>query len=983
MRSLGGGNFALAAVGSGNKLTELSKLDNTEAFTISTAAYGDRGALVVVGDNAYSTTNQNIDIDANSTAQQFAIVKNNDQYYLFSISAQKFVNKGTGSNAVLSTIGEPVSLEYNDGNFWKIFFGDYRLNFGDGGGMSINYYGTYLDSHTGENDSGNKFDIVSVGNASASVSAALELLNTKDVTYNVYFGSEQKGTATAKATIGRAPVLPDNLKKDFAVYTYNVETVSEETTVINATYAGFVGPFEVSTSFNDATWYFLKIRGKYTAWDETAEQSNCVSDKVTDDNGQWAFIGNPYDGFKVYNKSTGADMTLQVADNNNNTVAKLVTDEGTTGNNVWQILDRGDGQFMLYTGSNYINEQGKLALWNSAYDSGSYFTAEAVPTSELTTVTYNIKFNNETVATATVQQYTGEAPELPGSLNLTGLCNYDVPTTPITANASYDVTATWVGPFQFSSNYANANWKNMTIRSTKYVNAAGDAPYSNVENASDALRATDEYQWAFLGNPYAVVIINKAGGASKSLKLVGSNFVLSDGQNGLTIAKSGDDAFAVVVRNADGSVQTTLNDNGGKLGTWGGDHISDGGSQLRIVDVPEPDYAAAVTTDIKPWMDIHGQLFGIKEDVYTTNKSTYEAALTTCNKTTYNALKAIVDNVENLVYPETGYYRVESKSKPGYWLQWEEPADYSTNNTGVKFVQNGNTSASSVVRFEKKDGSLNEYAIKIQGKYLDAPDMTGGSTNTWKGRTSTQNDTPHYYTFEVKTPGQVTFRGATTGDQNDYSYAQCADGQSNCFVTWSYEAKSEMSIVPVADIDITLNAGGDEHTYATLYVPFGVTLPDGVDAYVVSSTEDDSHATTEKIGKNIPAATPVILRGTATSITATIEDVDPIGTNLLKGTYTERTLGENDVVLGNSTTKGIGFYKSSAATLGANKAYLNLSGSPVKGFVLDFDDDATGIEKTLSNSPLKSENIYNLAGQRIQKMQKGLYIVNGKKVLVK
>ena len=55
--------------------------------------------------------------------------------------------------------------------------------------------------------------------------------------------------------------------------------------------------------------------------------------------------------------------------------------------------------------------------------------------------------------------------------------------------------------------------------------------------------------------------------------------------------------------------------------------------------------------------------------------------------------------------------------------------------------------------------------------------------------------------------------------------------------------------------------------------------------------------------------------------------------------------------------------------------------SPVKEFLnFDFGEDADGIQ-TLSDSSLKGENIYNLAGQRLQKMQKGINIVNGKKVL--
>ena len=46
------------------------------------------------------------------------------------------------------------------------------------------------------------------------------------------------------------------------------------------------------------------------------------------------------------------------------------------------------------------------------------------------------------------------------------------------------------------------------------------------------------------------------------------------------------------------------------------------------------------------------------------------------------------------------------------------------------------------------------------------------------------------------------------------------------------------------------------------------------------------------------------------------------------------------------------------------------------------EDIETGI-KTLSNSPLKGENIYNVAGQRLNKMQRGINIKDGKKIIKK
>ena len=108
--------------------------------------------------------------------------------------------------------------------------------------------------------------------------------------------------------------------------------------------------------------------------------------------------------------------------------------------------------------------------------------------------------------------------------------------------------------------------------------------------------------------------------------------------------------------------------------------------------------------------------------------------------------------------------------------------------------------------------------------------------------------------------------------------------------------------------------------------------------------------------------------------------------NALSGS--DGTVTGGDGIYALSTLGGtapVGFYPLTDTNIKipAGKAYLNLSGSTVKAFTFVFDDDATGIEETLSNSPLKGENIYNLAGQLIQKMQKGINIVNGKKVMVK
>ncbi|MBO7138775.1 MAG: hypothetical protein J6V92_09975, partial [Bacteroidaceae bacterium] len=78
--------------------------------------------------------------------------------------------------------------------------------------------------------------------------------------------------------------------------------------------------------------------------------------------------------------------------------------------------------------------------------------------------------------------------------------------------------------------------------------------------------------------------------------------------------------------------------------------------------------------------------------------------------------------------------------------------------------------------------------------------------------------------------------------------------------------------------------------------------------------------------------------------------------------------------------KGVGFYPvASTVTIPAGKAYLEIE-SKAKAFYALFEDDATAIENVNDNDNL-NETIYNLAGQRINKAQKGVNIINGRKVL--
>ena len=91
--------------------------------------------------------------------------------------------------------------------------------------------------------------------------------------------------------------------------------------------------------------------------------------------------------------------------------------------------------------------------------------------------------------------------------------------------------------------------------------------------------------------------------------------------------------------------------------------------------------------------------------------------------------------------------------------------------------------------------------------------------------------------------------------------------------------------------------------------------------------------------------------------------------------------GSTIYVLANGSN-GVGFYLlAQNNTVPAGKAYLVVTGGGAARQFIGFDSESTGIKTVKA---VEAEDaIYNLAGQRLTKAQKGLNIINGKVVLVK
>ena len=196
-----------------------------------------------------------------------------------------------------------------------------------------------------------------------------------------------------------------------------------------------------------------------------------------------------------------------------------------------------------------------------------------------------------------------------------------------------------------------------------------------------------------------------------------------------------------------------------------------------------------------------------------------------------------------------------------------------------------------------------------------------------------------------------------------------------------------IAITQEAPVTIHITSVG----YSTLYYgELSLQVPTGIEAYTYTTGEGTqmqiSH--TYAAGDVIPAGTGVVLNGDEGDYPfaeTTATGFDDSGNNKLLGTdvAAETTGGDVYYALSTKGGKNVGFYwmkdGGAAFTNGAHKAYLALTNiSGIKAFYGFEDDDATGIEN--ANASV-NENIYNLAGQRMSKMQRGINIINGKKIL--
>ncbi len=282
------------------------------------------------------------------------------------------------------------------------------------------------------------------------------------------------------------------------------------------------------------------------------------------------------------------------------------------------------------------------------------------------------------------------------------------------------------------------------------------------------------------------------------------------------------------------------------------------------------------------------------------------------------------------------------------------------------------------------------YTISAQGQYM----RTTGVYSQWSIQAfDTDVNNAGVYLIEDVSEDVFKLKSNKSGTQyvNDWGPVFGNDNSDKPNL-------STFTFTPVTTYTFAVSKAG----FATLCLPFNVVLPEGMYAYDlaesrIANSGDVMYAYMDVIaeeGDVLKAGTPVIVKAEEDSynLAITMDDTDAKGAldgSLLKGNFVSQTLTQGTDVkkfIFANGTQGVGFYlMDEAGTIGANKCWMEWTvpagQAEVRSFVISFDD-ATGISDIITGTKEnRTHLIYNISGQRLHKTQKGLNIVNGKKII--
>ena len=339
-----------------------------------------------------------------------------------------------------------------------------------------------------------------------------------------------------------------------------------------------------------------------------------------------------------------------------------------------------------------------------------------------------------------------------------------------------------------------------------------------------------------------------------------------------------------------------------------------------------------------------------------------------------------------------GVYRIDYKNGSAdapVFIGYNEDRDNS-GNVGYKLMATGtySTDAEADNYFSIAPCGTG-YSLSAQGKYLKSPTLNGWNHIMFSDN---KGDAGSYLFEETSTADLFKIRSTGSGINyvNDYNNLVFGNDNSN------KEELSTFSLTEVVDYPFTMPVGG----VATLCLPFHVVLPEGMSAYDVAMEHVKAGDSSEEYicamqlvaspGEVLRAATPVVVKAVegAYKLAITMQGVGSVAGlpgSLLQGNMLKSSLAPTEAERTFILTDAEGFLTvDEACMLSANQARVvcDATSSMAAAHVLRLDfDAATSVEQVVSFD--EEQTIFSVTGVRLAVPQKGINIINNKKVIVK
>ena len=674
-----------------------------------------------------------------------------------------------------------------------------------------------------------------------------------NVTYKLMEGGTEVSSTTVKQEANSAVNVPKTLTSashnglwhEIFYYDYAVSgTIGDTDCTITITRTVKAGTVHALADLSNNKAYNIGCkRGAFLSASSYMISTDLNATANAAGPGQFAVISYE-SNYYLYSVADGKFVT------NTGALADNWLTEGHGTGDAIKIEAKTDPYFLFYFTidgtNNGLNTNGNQPLgyvintWMNADDGNQYFMVEAAdfdPTAALETlnnyfhpaykVIYVVKDElGNVIFNSGEQPTTGGAhiTTLPADFQRTfyTYSETDVEITELVTTVEF--TATWAGPFKLSTDFANAQWQNMAMRTNWYVTNAitdGDGAYKT-QKANTLGLVEDSYQWAFLGNGYdGFMIINKAAGDGYSFGWTDANetnagipTVMSNSEGNHTwkvVASTNTSvpagSFCLNVAgtnlyiNQYGGVQTVNGvEVGGSLKFWNSaNNIGDPGSAFTVFDVP-CNFASFVVDEIAPYMDATGY-FSLT-DAAKASIGYDESKKTDCSFADYKNMKEkltaeFLADASNYILPETGYYILKNKYYGTYMGIDPSDANMYGNYKTANLAKN-------VVALTKTGAAT--YTIGLMGKFAPATvEQSQSVTATADAGT---------YTVVIPAIGYAAFQADPSANMSCLHTRATGD-----IVGWEATADaSQWAAADAESIQLTIGAEG----YATAYLPFPV-----------------------------------------------------------------------------------------------------------------------------------------------------------------